>query len=181
MTNVYQSHKPGGDDSLYLRLKDGDKVKMRIASEPAITVYKEGDRPRYAWVIWNQDKQKAQVYNAGVSVYSQIADLIDDWGNPEEFDITVKRTGAGIQDTEYSVIPVPKSVPLTNDQLSETAKVDLLQATKGKWLADYVEDLVLPTPVSDGLRQETATPDAVVEDVPEEMPDDFLNDVCPDK
>jgi hypothetical protein len=171
MTDIYKTHKPGGDDGLYLKLKDGDRVKMRIASEPAITVYKEGDRPRYAWTIWNQDKKKAQVYNAGVSIYTQIADLTEEWGNPEDFDITIKRTGSGLQDTEYSVIPVPKSVPLTKEQLAEVAKVDLLQATKGKWLADYVEDLVLPAPVSDGPRQDDVAPMPSDDDAPINLDD----------
>lgn len=146
--NVYKSHRPGGGDSDYLRLKDGDKVKLRIASEPAVSVYKKGDRPRYNWVVWNRELGKPQVYSSGVSVYSQIADLAEDWGLPTTFDITIKRTGSGMQDTEYSVVPVKTSEDLTKEQQAEVDKKDLLAACKGKWLADYVEDGKLPEPVT---------------------------------
>ena len=145
--SVYQDYKPSGGGE-YLKLKDGDKVKLRVASNPAISVYKEGDKPRYSWVVFNRDESKPQVYTAGISVYRQIADLTDEWGEPTEFDVTIKRTGSGMNDTEYSVVPVKTSVDLTKDELDEVKKVDLLQAIKGKWLADYADDAILPEPVS---------------------------------
>lgn len=171
MSNVYKQHTPGGDSGLYLKLKDGDKFKLRICSEPALTVYKAGDKPRYAWVVWNHDLKKAQVYNAGVSVYTQIADLIDDWGDPTEFDITVKRTGSGMQDTEYSVNPTPKSEPLPQAALDEVEKVDLIQASKGKWLKDYLEDMTLPEPVSNEPRTDEVAPMPSDEDAPIDLND----------
>ena len=149
--SIYQQHKPGNSDDLYLRLRDGDKVKLRIVSEPAITVFKQGDRPRYNWVVFNRDKNKPQVYQSGVSVYSQIGDLVEDWGSPEGFDITIKRTGSGMNDTEYSVVPVKESIDLTKAQLEEANKIDLLQACKGKWLRDFVDDGVLPAPLQEGV------------------------------
>lgn len=159
--NIYQQHKPSGGDDLYLRLKDGDKVKMRIVSEPAITLYKEGDRPRYAWVIYNRDLGKPQVYNSGVSVYSQIADLSEEWGEPTTFDITVKRTGSGMQDTEYSVVPVKTSEDLTRAELDEVGKIDLVQATKGRMLADYLQDKRLPSPIVQVIDPPTQDKDPV--------------------
>lgn len=147
--SIYQEHRPGNTDDLYLKLRDGDRVKLRIVSEPAIVLFKEGQRPRYAWVVVNHDKGKAQVYGAGVSVYSQIAELTEEWGSPDGFDIIVKRTGAGQFDTEYSVTPVKQSVEPTKDQLAEVEKIELLKATKGKWLSDYMADGQLPEPVSD--------------------------------
>lgn len=161
--SIYTTYKPAGDNDLYLRLKDGDSVKLRIASEPAITLYQEGQKPRYAWVIYNRDLNKPQVYNAGVSVFTQIADLAESWDeSPTEFDIAIKRTGAGLQDTSYSVVPLKKSEDLTKDQLAEIEKIDLIQATKGKWLADYVDDGKLPDPINS-----EPTPDVVAE-----VPDD---------
>lgn len=147
--SIYDKHRPQGGNDLYLKLKDGDKVKMRLASEPAISVYREGDKPRYAWTVWNREDNKPQVYSSGVSVYGQIADLADEWGDPLEFDIVIKRTGSGMNDTEYSVVPVKTSDDLTKEQLEEVNKINLVQAVKGKLLADYVEDRILPDPVSD--------------------------------
>jgi hypothetical protein len=146
--SVYTDHQPeGAGDNLYLKLKDGDNFKLRIMSEPVITVYKEGDRPRYAWVVYNHDLKKVQVYNAGVSVYSQVSALIEDWGEPTEFDIRVKREGSGLQDTSYLVTPVKTSTEPPKEAVAEAEKVDLPNATKGKWLSAYVEDGKLPDPI----------------------------------
>lgn len=156
--SVYDEHKPQGGNDLYLKLKDGDKVKMRIASQPAISVYREGDKPRYSWVVWNRDQDKAQVYSSGVSVYSQIANLVEEWGEPTEFDVTIRRTGSGLQDTEYAVVPVKTSKDLTAEEKTEVSNVDLPKAIKGKWLADYVKDGELPEPVSDVPRDDAPPP-----------------------
>ena len=158
MESIYSKHKPttGGGD--YLKLKDGDKVKMRIASEPAISVYKAGDRPRYSWVVHNRDEDKAQVYTAGVSVFKQIAALTEDWGLPTDFDIRVSRSGSGMNDTEYIVTPVKISDDLTEEELGEASKVDLIAAIKGKTLANFEKDGILPLP--------NKTDDAPVDDAP---------------
>lgn len=162
--SVYSKHQPeGSSDGLYLKLKDGDNYKLRIVSEPAITVYKEGDRPRYAWIVYNHDLKKAQVYGAGVSVYSQIAALIDDWGSPTSFDLRIKREGSGLQDTSYLVTPVKNSVEPPKEGIAEAEKINLAQASKGKMLADYVEDGKLPDPISN-----EPAPDVVVDVVPDE-------------
>jgi len=146
--SIYSKHKPvGSTEDLYLKLKDGDAVKMRIYSEPVITLYKEGQRPRYAWTIINHNTKKPQVFNAGVSIFSQIADLTEEWGDPTEFDIIVRRKGSGMQDTEYSVVPVKNPTAPTKEQEAEADKIDLLNATKGKWLREYEEDGELPAPI----------------------------------
>lgn len=152
-TSIYEAHNPGGDDQ-YLKLKDGDKVKMRIYSEPAIVLFQKGQKPRYSWVVWNHDKNKAQVYNAGISVFGQIAALVEDWGEPTEFDISIARKGAGQFDTEYIVNPVKNSTAMTKEQEAEADKVDLIELSKGKWLADYEEDGQLPAPVMDSVETE---------------------------
>lgn len=146
--SIYTEHKPAGSsDGLFLKLTDGDSYKLRILSEPAITVYKEGDRPRYAWIVYNHDLKKPQIYGAGVSVYSQISALVEDWGEPTDFDIRIKREGSGLQDTSYLVTPVKQSTEPPKEALAEVEKIDLLQATKGRWLSDYVMDHTLPEPI----------------------------------
>ncbi len=149
--SIYTKHSPAGDN-LYLKLKDGDKVKLRVYSEPAVVLFKPKDKLRYALVVWNHDKKLAQVFNFGVSIFNQIADLVEEWGIPQDFDITIKREGSGMTDTSYTVNPVRESTAMTKEQEAEADKVDLIQATKGKWLADYVEDGILPEPVTDGLK-----------------------------
>jgi hypothetical protein len=90
---------------------------------------------RYAWVVWNHNEGKAQVFSQGKSVFNQLADLVPDWGEPTDYDITVKRTGEQLE-TRYSVNPAPKSIDLTKEQKDECAKIDLLAAVKGFWLSD---------------------------------------------
>ena len=158
MSSIYNKHKPSSDGGLYLKLGDGDKVKGRIASEPAISIYKEGDKPRYSWIIFVREFNgktinKPQILTKGISVYNGIADLVEDWGEPTQFDITIKRTGSGLSDTEYSVNPVKESRDLTKDEQAEVDKIDLPQAIKGKWLADYVDDGVLPEPTTDTVAE----------------------------
>lgn len=172
MNSIYKQYKPENSNDLYLRLKDGDNVKMRIHSQPVITLYKEGDRPRYAWVIINHDSGKAQVFGAGVSIYSQIALLVEDWGEVTEFDIKVSRKGSGMQDTEYSVIPVKNSTAPTKEQEAEADKIDLINATKGKWLSEFVQDQILPDPVLGGtspVKPSQNAPDPVIEDMDEQI------------
>lgn len=174
--SIYNQHKPeGSSEGLYLRLKDGDSFKLRIMSEPVITVYKEGDRPRYAWVVYNHDLKKPQVYNAGVSVYTQIAALTEDWGDPKEFDIRVKREGSGLQDTSYLVTPVKQSIEPPTEGVAEAEKIDLPQATKGKWLAEYIEDKQLPEPIDKSPREENVSDRISDEELASMQPPDFLD------
>jgi hypothetical protein len=180
--SIYQQHKPEQGDGLYLKLKDGDRVKLRIASEPTGSIYKDGDRLRYSWIVFNREKNKAQVYTAGISVYSAIADLVDEWGEPTDFDIIIKRTGSGLQDTSYSVTPVKKSEDLSDEQLAEVQKIDLPQASKGMWLKEIEESGVMPEPVTKVSGYEKAQATAaklggkVTDDFKEEdMPEDWLS------
>lgn len=172
--SIYQQHNPSAGQGDYLKLKDGDKVKMRIASEPAISVYEAGQRPRYSWVIYNRDADKVQVYTAGVSVFKQIAALTEDWGEPTSFDIRVARSGSTINDTEYIVTPVKESKNLTDAQLDKVNEVDLVKAIKGKWLEEYEKDGILPPATKDSVAPVNDAPAPTDDDAPisiDDIPD----------
>lgn len=149
--SIYQTHRPGSTDGLYLKPKDGDRVQMRLVSAPAISTY-DGERMVYNWVVWTrrvngQEVNKPQVLSKGSSVFMQIADIVESWGDPISYDIVVKRTGSTMQDTEYSVTPVKESPDLTKSQEDEAQKIDLLSACKGRWLYEYEKDGQLPDPI----------------------------------
>lgn len=171
MANIYQQHRPGSTNDLYIRLNDGDKLKGRVASEPAISVYSEGQKPRYSWVIFVREfngkpVNKPQILTKGISVYNGIADLTEEWGAPQEFDVVIKRTGSGLNDTEYSVTPVKTSADLTKEEQAEVDKIDLPQAIKGKWLQDFVDDGELPDPITAGKFTDDIAPMPTDEDAP---------------
>lgn len=151
--SIYATYKAGGDGAgLYLKLADGDSVKLRIASEPAIFEQTFTDAEgvttvstRFAWIVWNRAEGKAQVFSGGKSIFNQIAELYEEWGEPTGFDITIKRSGTMLE-TRYSVNPAPKSVDLTDAELGACAMVDLLGAVKGQWLKDFEHPAVQVEP-----------------------------------
>ena len=142
--SIYETHKPSQGGGDYLKLKDGDRVKVRFASEPAGITY-DGVKLRYQWVVYNHNDKKAQTYEAGAQVFGQLAELVTEWGEPTEFDVTISRTGSGQFDTSYTVTPSPKSAPLTKEQ--QEAVEDALArfpGSKAKWLNEIEADGKFP-------------------------------------
>lgn len=89
----------------------------------------------------------------------------------------IRRKGSGQFDTEYSVTPVKTPTAPTKEQEAEADKVDLLNATKGKWLEQYDKDRILPDPVSNEPDVDTESPEP---DQVHEVDDDEeikLNDI----
>lgn len=165
LNSIYKDHKPeGGISGLYLKINDGEAIKMRIASEPAIFTQEFTDKEtgevsistRYAWIIWNRSEKKAQVFQGGKSIFNQLADLVEEWNDPSGFDITIKRTGTMLE-TRYAVTPAPKSVDLTKEEKAECDKIDLLSAIKGQWLKDFVE--------SEGETRKTPAKSSMIDEV----------------
>lgn len=170
MSSIYEQHKPAQGKGDYLRLKDGDRVKVRFASQPAVVTY-DGERLRYRWVVFNWIEHKAQVYEAGAQVFGQLADLYPEWGEPTEFDVTISRTGSGQFDTSYTVTPSPKSQPLTEKEqgLVNTA-LENFPGKKSRWLSEVEADGQLPEALKPGGKQEDADePPMSDEDIPPEF------------
>lgn len=140
--SIWQDHKPGGASGDYLRLKDGDRKKVRFFSEPAVITY-DGQKLRYQVVLYNKTDRLAQVYEFGAQVFGQIGELYDEWGEPTQFDITIGRTGSGMTDTSYSVTPSPKSEPLTAQE-QEACEMIKFPSGKAKLLSAYEEDRIMP-------------------------------------
>lgn len=113
----------GGTD--YLRLKDGDKFKVRVVGEVVVFIDKFGNT-KWGNIVWNHTLEKPQAYAYTKTIVNAIKKLEEneDWGDIREYDITVSRTGSAKEDTEYSVTPSPKSIPLTTDQEKACATLD---------------------------------------------------------
>lgn len=156
--SIYETHKPAQGKGDYLKLKDGDRVKIRFASQPAVVTY-DGEKIRYQWIVFNRNEKKAQVYEAGAQIFGQLSELYQEWGEPTEFDVTISRTGSGQFDTSYTVTPSPKSVALSSEEKVLVDKVaENFPGSKSRWLSEVEVDGVLPEPLLPGGRSEEEPP-----------------------
>lgn len=146
--SVYDTHKPaaGEGGGLYLKIKDGETAKLRIASEPAI-FEAQGEREgkttlstKYGWVVWNQEAKAAQILQQSATFFKSIAALAQDeeWGDPQGYDIKVSRQGSGFNDTTYTVMPSANREALDEQTKDAIEKIDLLGMLKKSPFAQRV-------------------------------------------
>jgi hypothetical protein len=165
--SVWNEHKPSSGSGDYLKLKNGDKKKVRFVSEPAIVTY-DGKKLRYQVVLYNKTDKVAQIYEFGPQIFGQFGELTEEWGEPTDFDVTIGRTGSTQFDTNYSVTPSPKSTELTQDEINLVNAVKF-PGNKAKMLADYMEDGILPETIETSKNQDSLLNGATPDDSP--LPD----------
>lgn len=143
--SIYDTHVPESGSGLYLKLKDGDSVVLRIISEPAI-FETENERDgkitistRYAWVVWNHDAKMAQIMQQSATFFKSIANLAQKevWGDPTMYDIEVSRSGS-TTDTTYMVTANPPKSPMTEEMRQAATEIDLLEKLKASPYAKNV-------------------------------------------
>lgn len=93
--------------------KDNKPVRSRTPFTTTPTDIKEGGSIKHFWafLVWSYRAEKQQILEVTQSgVQSAIKSLVQNpkWGDPKNYDITVTRTGSGL-DTEYNVMPNPHS------------------------------------------------------------------------
>lgn len=149
MNNVYADYKIPTQGGSLLKIADGQTVRLRIMSEPAVyqSEYKGNLATRYAWTVWNTDEQAAQILQQSATFYRKIANLAqdEDWGDPTTYGIKVTREGSDT-DTVYHVTPATAKNSLTEEQQAEIGSIDLLAVLERlpstshiAWLADVIE------------------------------------------
>lgn len=139
--SVYAANKPqSSGDGLFLKLKDGDNVRLRVLGLPAVfdSEYEGKVSTKYSWPVYNHDEEKVQVFQGGATIYNALNALVqdEDWGDPVEYDIKVSRTGKGT-DTKYSVSPSPKSKEVPDD----IEQIDVVAITASSPFASNVRRL----------------------------------------
>lgn len=154
--SIYSTHKPsaGGEGGgLYLKIQDGETVKLRIVSEPAI--FESESQPdehgntristRYGWLVYNQDLKQPQILQQSARFFNSVAALAqdDEWGDPTGYDIKVTRQGTGL-DTTYNVMPSANREPLSKEAIAALKAIDLIEklsaspfAQRVAWLVDF--------------------------------------------
>lgn len=133
--SIYSTHKPaaGEGGGLYLKIADGETVRLRIASEPAI-YESENERDgkivlttRYGWKVFNQDAKAAQILQQSATFFKSIAALAQDeeWGDPQEYDIKVSRKGTELE-TKYTIVPSTNRDPLDSEAREAVEAINLI-------------------------------------------------------
>lgn len=125
-----------GTSGLYLKLKDGDRVKMRLLAEPrrVVKIFERAGEPAgdvkqvWVWPVVKRTKEgdSLAIFEGGPMIFSQIKELVknEDWGDPTNYDIWVKRKGTGMS-TEYHVAPGLRA-DLPQETLEDVKSSDIM-------------------------------------------------------
>jgi hypothetical protein len=120
--SIYDKYTPpAGNGGLFLKLNDGDVVRLRVIGDPIVYENKGKEdgklTTRYSWPVYNFDEEKVQILSGGATIFNEIAAIAQDDDFPElsKQDIKIKRTGSGFSDTKYAVSAPPKGQELPED------------------------------------------------------------------
>lgn len=152
--SVYEQYTPPAGGGAYLKIKDGESVRLRILSEPYVfySQFKEGDpiSTKYAWKVYNWEGESVQVLQQGVNTMRTIQELFTEWGDPVEYDIKISRRGSGLE-TKYDVTPLRNPVGEITDEIkAEAEKMNIPKLVKGAIpIGDVIKGEEPPAPELD--------------------------------
>lgn len=151
----YDSYEIPSGDNNFFKLEEGDN-RIRLATKPLEVRYHEvpgakystvpctgdkcekcasGDKLKYkyAYIILSRKDKKPYVYETPITVFRQIVSYAKDpdYGNPEEYDLTIKKNGEG-RNVQYQVVASPKRIPLSKEELESIGKSGLSLETQYK-------------------------------------------------
>ncbi len=110
--------------------KEGRRPKRVRTWKEAVSQGQEPLKHFWAFVVWNYASNKVQILEiTQKSIMRVINDYVSnpDWGLPQGYDLTVKKTGDGLE-TEYSVIASPHKPTPTEATLEYKDTVINLEA-----------------------------------------------------
>lgn len=177
LSNFKNIKSTGGGD--ILKPEEGKSYKIRMIGEPWVytSEYQGKSSVRFALAIYNQTDGGAQVLMLSRTAFADIFALSEneDWGDPEDYDITMKRTGIELE-TKYSFAPSPKKE-------LEKAKRDEVEAIELHEILDRLPSIQTAFPLSKVNDMDELLPKKtpvkateVFDEAPDpEMPPDFLN------
>lgn len=179
----FKNLKGGSGD--ILKLEDGKAYKLRIIGEPFVyqSEFKGDLSTRFALTVYNQTDKKAQIVMIPRGAFGTIYELVEneDWGDPEEYDITIKRTGSGLE-TEYNIAPSPKKAiePAKRAEVEAINLEDVLKRLPSVQFAFPLSqtdpEQLLPAKakktIPKGLPADSE--EIQIEDIEQDMPENFL-------
>lgn len=144
----------------YFKVKEGTN-KIRLVSEclPHESVYKGTKTFKWLCQVIDLSDGKVKPYFMPHSVYKQIRDLQmdDDYKFdevPMPYSVNIQTTNAGQKEVVYSVIPSPKSVPLTPEQLEAISKAPTVKELQKKVIENQSENQSNEIPQSSEMTDE---------------------------
>jgi hypothetical protein len=107
-----------------------DKKPQRFPYNEKPVAPVDADQPKFLMKlkIWDYADSTIKIWEVtSITIQRAIQNLSDNknWGDPREFDLTIKKSGSGL-DTKYSILPNPKA-PLSSkiQELSKTSTINL--------------------------------------------------------
>lgn len=165
---------------------NNDNKPVRLREEPRnlpsdIRMGKDGKLERvkhfWAFVVYNLDKRAIEILEITQgSIQEGIMALVNHpkWGSPSKYDITINRTGNGL-DTSYQVMPSPAS-DLPENAMSEmrtpTISLEVLFSGGNPFTEKSIDDALRPVDMSKPYVAPTVAPEVAptdeirVEDIP---------------
>jgi hypothetical protein len=145
-----QERSGSGDGNLFLRLKDGDSVKVILRGNPSefFTLWQNGKsspapegtkgasfRFRINAIVTENDKYVVKIWEQGTRVYNALKALSEDYDLNKTV-LRVSRSGSSKDDTQYSIVPLPGGVDSQAERAIGSLKLHELE----------VKSQVEPTP-----------------------------------
>ncbi len=165
-TPKQQRQTPGSGTSPYLKVKSGESVKGVFRGEiyewkakwnqgsKRYDVIENSDptlnnRFKANFVVWEEGKFVARVFEFGLSVYEQLEELSKHYANLETVKVVISRKGE-LTDTVWTVFPLPEGLSPSNLEAIGEAKLNILNP-KQEVSQEEAYDEFGPPPTDDEL------------------------------
>lgn len=184
LPDSFESPKTSGQ---YLKLADGENVRIRILSKPIffwqwwsldnkpLRVAYDGSfaktpehadpskKSQFVWAmtVWNYNTEKVQIWSPSQAAFKNALESYakdSDIGDPTLFDIKIGRKGT-MMETEYSIIPLQKA-----ENMKPISKEIIEEASRVNLNALITNDN--PFEVSEDTKQAKSDSSVKIEDVP---------------
>lgn len=119
----------------WVESQDGARKPSRVKTwDEAVAQGIEPLKPFWAFIVWNYQSKAIEILEiTQKGLMTSVKALIDDeeWGTPKNYDLTVSRTGKGME-TKYAITPSPaKVIDQTIADAYAEVKVDLNKLFEG--------------------------------------------------
>jgi len=115
---------------------EGNRKPDRTPAGEKVDASKYEEKPKefFAMIVWNYASEQISILEVTqASIIGEIVSLAndEDWGDPKEYDISIVKTGEGME-TRYNTVPKPKKAQTKEiQQAFADAEINLLALFSG--------------------------------------------------